>query len=177
MAAAGIGRALTANTDMQFIIGLGMFGAGSMALITIMIKSFSFDKTGELKIYRETPILIPDNEKQKTMGGNKPVFVASREPAKVEYKGNWYNFTPTQLNRAMNRFDLGDYRVSRDYLNISTALYPSLISIMTSPPLHYWHKDPADKRYYEWTEDGRKWVESKMRTMESTAPRPSPLHV
>lgn len=162
LAAAGIGRCLTANNDIQFVIGLGMFGAGSAALITIMVKSWSFDKTGEIRTHKQIPIIVPDDSKQKPVTGNAAVPLADRYIAlKTEHNGKKYHWSATQLNLAKSRFDQENYRVSRDYLNIPTRLYSSVESIMRG--LDYWRIDPSDERYFEWTETGEDWVNSHLR--------------
>ncbi len=165
---AGGAMAWIANTDNRFIVGMWMFGAGCMGLLATVVKSWSFDKTGETSTSVATPIFyIPQTDAPQPMRGNVAVQSPTRNPHLVEFDGRKYNFTQGQMVHMANRYfrdgdNAPDFKITRDAANGRKVFteWQNVKDIMLA--LDYW---TVDSKGVFWTDGGGEWFEDHMRLL------------
>jgi len=160
-AGAGIAMALTASKDIVFIAGLGLFGGGMSGLITIMLKSLSFDRGGVTSESTETPILYDGPlQEEETIGGRRPHWVARKAGAEVQHGAQVYKWSDSQLNAMLNRVDNKNMQVARDPFLIATIDYQKAQYVMAGEG--YWTK-PGNS--ITWTQAGLEWLHAQTRNV------------
>lgn len=157
---AGLIVSATANGKTSYFIwGCGFFSAGLVGLLTIAIKSFSFDKTDITRSKTTTPIFYTNEDTPgQNMSGNRPITVSS-QPVIVEYDKQKYTWSKEQLNRMQDRLESGNFTISRDYFKIASGDYPTIKYIMTNCGL--WYEE--NNNTFEWSDDGITWHGKAMR--------------
>lgn len=160
-AGCGIAMALTASKDVVFIIGLGMFGGGMSGLVTIMIKSLSFDRDGITSWSEETPVLYESEPvAEPGLNGRRPHYIARKTGAEVAYSDQSYQFSDSQINAMLNRADNSNMQVARDPFLIAPSDYQKVQYIMAGQG--YWTK-PGNA--VTWTPDGLAWLRKQARNI------------
>jgi hypothetical protein len=160
-AGAGIAMAMTASKDYVFIIGLGMFGGGMSGLVTIMLKSLSFDRDGVVSWSEETPILYDNTvAEEPPLNGRRPHYVARQSGAEVAHGDQTYKWSDTQINAMLNRIDANNMQVARDPFVIAPSDYQKVQYIMAGRG--YWTK-PGNA--ITWTPTGIIWLRDQVRNI------------
>ncbi len=160
----GIAMALTAQKDIVFIIGLGMFGGGMSGLVTIMLKSLSFDRDGIVSWTEETPIVYQsDDTPRETISGNVSPMIPMRTPHTVKNEAGEYTFSTAAMNAFMSRVSEGNMQVSRDEAKLESVLYESTIKRVMAEAGYWRIEGRGQAQRAKWTNDGRDWLYTRMR--------------
>ena len=148
-----------------FIFGMAAFGLGFAGLITIWIKSVSFDASPETSETTRIPIpMTPQETTKQKMGGNANIPIPSTDAHIVEWGAHKMTFSNTQMRHLADRYyEKGtDYRITRDDKHGKKVFADWHFTKNVMIGAEYWVDDNGA---IKWTDDGGEWFVSRMRVM------------